>query len=152
MDRRSFLGWAGMGCVASSLPGVLVGCSNSTDTVESGISSPGSPAAVTTPDGFQNVGTVTELEQGPIVVTQGLPSPVMVVRDSAASNGVVAVNPTCTHAGCQVKWQSQEKRFACPCHGSQFQANGTVVQGPAREPLQQYEVMIEGDQVMVKQS
>lgn len=149
MDRRRFLGWAGIGCVASSLPGVLVGCDNSSDpaTVEPGVSSP--PVA-STPDGFQDVGTVAELDQGPIVVSQGLPQPVVVVRDSAVPSGVAAVNPTCTHAGCQVEWQSQEKIFACPCHGSQFQADGTVVRGPASQPLEQYEAKIEGNKVMVK--
>ena len=37
----------------------------------------------------------------------------------------------CTHLGCVVPWVQAENKFICPCHGSQYDKNGTVVRGPA---------------------
>jgi len=41
------------------------------------------------------------------------------------------VNAVCTHLGCVVPWSKSLNKFACPCHGSQYDKNGKVVRGPA---------------------
>ena len=45
------------------------------------------------------------------------------------------VNTTCTHMGCELNWNSAEKSWDCPCHGSRFNYKGEVIEGPAVTPL-----------------
>jgi len=48
--------------------------------------------------------------------------------------GFYAISSVCTHLGCNVRHLAGEG-FACPCHGSLFDANGQVIHGPAPQPL-----------------
>src|SRR5438477_11257654 len=64
------------------------------------------------------------------------------------SNGnVVAYDAICTHAGCEVDYDSGSKLFVCPCHGAEFDpAHGAnVVAGPAPSPLPSIKVEVAAD-------
>jgi len=45
------------------------------------------------------------------------------------------VDTTCTHMGCELYWNSAEKSWDCPCHGSRFTYEGDIIEGPAVTPL-----------------
>lgn len=45
------------------------------------------------------------------------------------------VNTTCTHMGCELNWNSAERTWDCPCHGSRFSVDGNIIEGPAVRTL-----------------
>jgi cytochrome b6-f complex iron-sulfur subunit len=65
---------------------------------------------------------------------------IFVVRSEDRFHVISAV---CTHLGCTVQWR--ESAFQCPCHGSRFQPDGTVVAGPAPRPLSWFAVSVAAD-------
>lgn len=70
------------------------------------------------------------------IVRKGL-SKVAAYRDD---NGKLFLrSAACTHLGCHVHWNSFERCWDCPCHGSQFAPDGTALNGPALSPLPAYE-------------
>jgi glycine/D-amino acid oxidase-like deaminating enzyme/nitrite reductase/ring-hydroxylating ferredoxin subunit len=60
-----------------------------------------------------------------------------VYRD--AEGGLHAVSLRCTHLGCLVRFNAAETSWDCPCHGSRFDVDGAVLEGPAVTPLERRE-------------
>ena len=59
---------------------------------------------------------------------------VAVYRDDAGE--LHKVSAVCTHLGCIVTWNNAETTWDCPCHGSRFDVDGKVIQGPAVKDLE----------------
>ncbi len=66
------------------------------------------------------------------VVGEGL-TQAAVSRDD--EGGYHRVSARCTHLGCIVSWNQADRTWDCPCHGSRFETDGSVLQGPATDPL-----------------
>lgn len=54
---------------------------------------------------------------------------------SGADGSITAFDDRCTHLGCRQKWNTEKRRFECPCHGSVFDVDGNVTRGPASRPM-----------------
>ncbi len=59
-------------------------------------------------------------------------------RDEAGT--LHAVSPVCTHMACTVTWNTAETSWDCPCHGSRFTPDGAVIQGPAVDDLEPFDL------------
>lgn len=119
VSRRNFLaglGYGGLAVVAAQ--GTAIGSTfvyPQGKAVESGAFSVGSP------------------ENYPEGVTYVEGKRVFIIREP---DGLRALSAVCTHLGCTVNWESADKRFACPCHGSIFDGTtGEVLSGPAPRGL-----------------
>jgi len=66
------------------------------------------------------------------IIRRGLKKVAVYKTEAGATHEMSAV---CTHLGCVVDWNSLEKTWDCPCHGSRFDARGRVVNGPANSDL-----------------
>lgn len=96
---------------------------------------------------FQGVNVATELVSGKLskgskeIDLKPGEAQIVEVDDKRAgayrdeSGKLYLVNTTCTHMGCELNWNSAEKSWDCPCHGSRFDYEGKVIEGPATKDL-----------------
>ena len=66
--------------------------------------------------------------------------------------GFLALSRSCTHLSCTVPWVSSENKFICPCHSSEFDITGEVINPPAPRALDLYPVAIENNILKVDTS
>ena len=79
--------------------------------------------------------SLRSIRRGEGRIIEGDGSKVAAYRDQ--SGRVTRLSATCTHMGCTVGWNSAERTWDCPCHGSRFKPTGEVISGPAETPLAQ---------------
>jgi Rieske Fe-S protein len=120
-----------------TLAALIQGCGSSSPT------SPSNVPALPTVTGTTVAGGVTVpvgassplAAAGSAALVQSGSSVFLVSRSSAAS--FVALTAICTHEGCTVTG-FENQNYVCPCHGSRYNLNGGVVQGPAPAALRQF--------------
>ncbi len=93
------------------------------------------PAILPGPSERVKIGTVSSYPVGTQVTLED--QHLFVQRDN---EGIYAISTICTHLGCTVR--RVDSGFDCPCHGSRYNPDGQVVQGPAPKSLPWYRVQI----------
>ena len=74
----------------------------------------------------------------------------VVLLVKTGENEVTALNPTCTHLGCRVSWDSEAKELRCPCHGGTYDHLGIVKSGPPPAPLPRLTTKVDGNKIFVQ--
>ncbi|MGQ0527057.1 MAG: FAD-dependent oxidoreductase [Alphaproteobacteria bacterium] len=77
--------------------------------------------------------STTDIQPGEGAIMRNGISKIAVYKDE--SSALHSCSAVCTHLGCVVQWNSSEKSWDCPCHGSRFDPEGSVLNGPALKPL-----------------
>lgn len=82
------------------------------------------------------------ISRKPVYVTKGKR------RDAVDDTEVLTA--VCPHLGCEVPWNSAEGKFMCPCHGSQFAPDGSLLRGPALRGMDTLPAKVEKGALMVR--
>jgi cytochrome b6-f complex iron-sulfur subunit len=133
MDRKEFIRLAGAGAGMA----LLAGCFQSCSSEDAG---PGTPT---------NVDFTLDVSSGPLATNGGfvVQNGVIIARTNVGD--FIAVSSACTHQGTTVQFQASQNRFNCPNHNSNFNLNGSVINGPASRPLTQYQTSLSGSSLRV---
>jgi Rieske Fe-S protein len=131
--RRDMLGLASLWAAGAAFLFAILGMARLPKVAV--LSSPSKRFSVTFPDALQ---------PGQAFLPPG--RSVAVFRDA---EGIWAVSTICTHLGCIVNVNAGG--FECPCHGSRFTADGSVIKGPAPQPLAWLKVSAVGDKLVIDQ-
>ena len=131
IPRRDFLGLAALGSMTAAFALSIFGM----------LKLPKAAVSASPAKKF-NVALPENLPEGEAFIPPG--RNVAVFRDG---EGVFAISTVCTHLGCIVK--ASAAGFDCPCHGSVFKKDGTVVKGPAPKPLPWWKVTNNGGTITV---
>jgi cytochrome b6-f complex iron-sulfur subunit len=131
-------------CSKAASPGVVNGGAASTAAATSGAGGASSAAgSAAAGSGGKVLATLADVPAGSAVAATGTDGgPIIISRTGAAS--VVAFSAICPHQGCTVA-----PSFACPCHGSTFDAKtGTNLSGPAPSGLTAVPVSVSGQNIV----
>jgi len=77
----------------------------------------------------------------------GEPTYLIVKQNGAIDDRGIVDN--CTHLGCTFPWNETDQQFQCPCHGSRYSSDGSVVRGPAPLPLKLVRVTVENNTILI---
>ena len=73
--------------------------------------------------------------------------PVILIRTAAGD--FHAFSATCTHLDCTVQYKKEQGVIWCACHNGKYDLTGRNISGPPPRPLDEYRVVIQGDDILV---
>ena len=73
--------------------------------------------------------------------------PVILLRNAAGE--FRAFSATCTHLDCTVQYRKDMGLIWCACHNGRYDLNGRNVAGPPPRPLDEYRVVLQGDDILI---
>ena len=140
--RRTLL----KGAAATCGTGLLAACADGAATGSAPPTPASSSAPAAAPGGLRvTLGQVSDIPVGGAISVTA-PGGEKVLLSRPEEGEVVAFSAVCPHEGCSA--QPEGDYFACPCHGSQFELDGSLRQGPARKGLSSYAVQVVDGQVL----
>lgn len=77
----------------------------------------------------------------------GEPTYLIVNEDNTLDS--IGIVDNCTHLGCTFPWNPLDQQFQCPCHGSLYAPDGSVVRGPAPLPLKIVQVNVSDNSILI---
>ena len=150
-SRREFLRTASGAAVMAALGITVTGCSDGNPMGPEPPEEPpeDGPAGITI-DGNQVIIDLTADATQDLTNEGGflLISEADVMAINVDGTTIRAFTSICTHQQCTID-SFADDTFMCPCHGSEFDTNGEVVEGPAPQPLAEYEVSRSDDTVTI---
>ncbi len=90
---------------------------------------------------------VGELKENAAKVFKFGSTPAILIR--TADGNYRAFTAVCTHLGCTVQYRSDLHEIWCPCHNGMYDLQGRNISGPPPRPLAQYQVHIQGEDIVV---
>ncbi len=157
ISRKKFIGLGaalGLGSVGAS---VIAGCGGGGGSAGSGGTTTSTGTAESTAGGGPEVGKGQAIaKESEVTPEAAFPftdaangRPGMLVR--LESGDLAAYSAVCTHQACTVAYRPEEKKLACPCHGSVFDpARGAAVEnGPASSPLPRLDIEVREGEVFL---
>ena len=93
------------------------------------------------------VGKLGTLEKDSGTIVRFGNRPVIVIRTAAGE--LRAFSATCTHLDCTVQYRKDMGMIWCACHNGRYDLNGRNVAGPPPRPLDEFRVVVQGDDVYV---
>jgi Rieske Fe-S protein len=94
-----------------------------------------------------SAGKISELEKDSGKIVKFGSKPVILVR--TAADELRAFSATCTHLDCTVQYKKELGLIWCACHNGKYDLNGRNVSGPPPRPLDEYRVVLKGDEILV---
>ena len=92
-------------------------------------------------------GKLSEIEKDSGRIVKFGTKPVILIRTAAGD--LKALSATCTHLDCTVQYKKDLGLIWCACHNGKYDVNGRNVSGPPPRPLEEYRVVVQGDEVMI---
>lgn len=93
------------------------------------------------------VGNLSSIEKDSGTIVRFGNKPVILVRSAAGE--LRAFDATCTHLDCTVQYRKEMGVIWCACHNGKYDFNGRNIAGPPPRPLDEYRVVLQGEEVLI---